>query len=264
MDAESQFAPQGASSQAAKWSLLLAEASRALCRKVTENIDTDNPPDLVEFLNDQLQQASAGPNSLGMYFLTHGLLERAVCDPRLSNTEQAVSLAQAALVLDPHFDSKLLMFVGGGDARPHQVNRALILLNRLRANKAYLVMPALKLLSHPDSIIRANAAGIIGRAATNLGLIENVLQNSDPRVISTMLESLADRTDLDDPRVRDLLHMAAAHDHPRVSTIADALLSRLGDAEAEARISAMLHSENTQARSSANWAVSAAGAEVRE
>lgn len=257
METEKHLESEDLTQRTAKWRRFLELAPRSAVRRIAGLIHLDEPPDLAQALLNGFSNSHPELESLPSILLAHGLVERAVSDPTLLNTEQAVQIAQAVLVIDPYFDSKLLGSVGEQNAKPHQVNRVLVILNRLHASKPYIIMPVLRLLNSGNPMIRAEAARIVGRASTNFDLIEGLLADQDPRVTSSLLQSFSERSDLASADVGRLLRLAVEHSHPRVQSIATVLLSRLGDAEALARLDAMLNSEDARSRTSARGALDA-------
>jgi hypothetical protein len=212
----------------------------------------------VEFALALLQSDAAagkpGPNS--MTLLDSGVVVQVICDPDLQ-IDQALSLAQAAALLDERIDAKILLALTSAshdwprDIRLPQVARALELIDAI-SHCRRLTIPLAKFAKIADPKIRSKAVKLIARGSQNPGWMESVLIDPDPRVRCNLMEGLVSQMG---HAAEPLLRRAAKDPHHRVATTALLALAQFGDAASRETLQQMATQEGEMFSRAAKWAL---------
>ena len=216
------------------------------------------------FYSNTIEILQTGTDSRGAQYLVallvaNDLLLRAVCDPALS-TEQALSLARAAVRVDSAADIKLARrladcVTGSGTVQPADIGRLLEILGEI--SDGTRILPSLmRVMRYSDPHLRSKVVLIIGRGNQSVTWAQKRLTEADHRVRANAVEAL---WGVDTAAVRNLLHYAARDQNNRVVGNALIGLYWLGDCSVIPEILNMASHDSSLFRSTAAWIMGQSG-----
>jgi hypothetical protein len=226
--------------------------NRALIRR-----EMDLNPDAfyasaIEIFKTQLQ--SRGAQYLVALLVSNDLFLRAVCDKGLDR-DQTMSLARAALRVDPMLDVRLVRTVadsvdsGIDHIPPMAAGRLLEILGDM-APINRLLPSLVRLLRHEDPYLRSKAVLMVGRANRSARWTGQRLADPDIRIRANAVEGL---WGVQSDDVRELLRGAGADWNNRVAGNALLGLYQIGDVASIPEILAMTTNKSVLFRCTAAW-----------
>ena len=242
----------------AVWDILLAEAP-GFVRARIEGAAGAEKPSFVDFALDALEHADTDglQKSIACVLLDRGILIRAICDPSLLSTEDALRLARAAVRTDPEIDYKLLEWVGDRvrdwyNAMPKEETMRVLGVVDAISDCRRLMVALMKFVGVPDAHVRSKAVKLLARARSNPGWADLVLSDPDPRVRANLIDGTAYMLGRG---AEPLLRRGAADEHHRVATAALLALARRGDELSRQRLEQMAAESSDPRRAAASWAM---------
>jgi len=252
-----------------------AEDPRTLLQALVQGFDRDVKEnrelirgllddDREAFYSNTIEILKTGADSRGAQYLVallvaNDLLLRTLCDPALT-TEQALSLARAAVRVDSAADIKLARrladcVTGNGTVQSEDIGRLLEILGEI--SDGTRILPSLmRVMRYSDPHLRSKVVLIVGRGNQSVAWAQKRLTEADHRVRANAVEAL---WGVDTAAVRSLLHFAA-HDHNN-RVVSNALIGLywLGDCSVIPEILKMAVHSSSLFRSSAAWVMGETG-----
>lgn len=213
-----------------------------------------NPPPVLDFLLNLLESRDK-PGALITALLENGVVATAISNPAVMSLDQAIRLARAAMRLDRRLDIKILRHLTGRphDAPSQEMMRALKVIEAISDCRC-LVIPLMKFVKLPQRHLRSKAVKLLARASRNGGWADSILNDSDPRVRSNLIEGVVEQLG---QKAIPLLRKAATDSHHRVAITSLLALARFGDEPSR-------HILETMAVESSDWHQRAAAWALRQ
>lgn len=163
---------------------------------------------------------------------------------------QRNKICRAILKVDRQFTAQVNQELHCGD--PVRILRVLSIVRAMPASLSTFSGALIDLSIFPDPYIRATVASLLGHTDGSLTLqtLENLLQDSDPRVVSNSIESLAKRRA---QSAVPLLRQFLGHWHNRVKSTAILALQMLGYTQLKQAVVQVAASADTRMQKSADW-----------
>ena len=234
----------------------MSEASAKSIEKLGKLIDLSGPPDFFEFACRHWERRN-GPGPWAWDILMEcQLIVRAVGHPDALTLDQALTLTQFAIQVDPLFDTKLLCRLIVYRVFPEEVPsaeviRTLAILETLN-DPHRLSMTLHKFSKFPDKRVQSKVAKILGRCVVGLEVMRELFQNPDARVRANLLEGLSHKSSVG--AFQPIIELGIGDQNARVSSFALAIRARDGNAGAAALIKMRLKSKMDDVRKSAEYA----------
>src|SRR5258708_9107753 len=214
------------------WTAVVRNAATSVMDRLERMIDLEDPPDFYEFARLQRELAANQGDSTGWDLLMEGqIVLMAVGHPTALTSRQALDLAQTALQSDPLFETKLLRRLMSHRLWPEEVPAAEIMRNLLvmeaLLDPSRMTFTLLKFAKHPDALVQAKVAKILGRYLDNMDLLDEFFGQSDNRVRANLVEGIGQRAKL--KGLGDLLHRASVDHDQSISSMALAIKAKDGD-----------------------------------
>ena len=238
------------------WTAAVSDAPATSIEKLGKLIDFSDPPDFFEFACRHWDlRNEPGPSAWDL-LMECQFIVRAVSHPLALTLDQALTLTQFAMRLDPLFDTKLLrrLFVHRifpEEVPSAEVMRTLAILETLD-DPHRLSMTLHKFSKFPDKRVQSKVAKILGRCVESLEIMRELFQNPDARVRANLLEGLSHKSSL--RGFQPIIELGIGDQNTRVSSFALAIRARDGNAGAAALIKMRLKSKTYDVRKSAEYA----------
>jgi len=240
------------------WAAIAARLTPGQRKSVAKLVNLASPPDFLEYARSLFPNPGT-VTSDGRALLQNLVIAWGVLLPDGMPQEHALEIANQAQRVEA-IDVQLIQILNecaedAGEYQELMIVRGLDLIDNL-GPKHFLMVPLVKFMRHPSPKVRSKAAKLIGQLTANQFWIDRNSAELDPRVRSNLLEAIAQNPEIEQPRLRALLHEASRDPHRRVSVTALYFLAKMGDEASLGRLNTLHKDSDPAMRKSAEWALS--------